>query len=274
MKTKMLFGILVLLLNICLNSNLYAQTSKDSVIINGLVSDYNGNAIDNCSVMFQNSKFDVLYQAKTNKSGEYKIKIPKGRYSNIGAINLDTYPHTMKPGTKSEDLRLEFWGWNFIADRDTTLNIRYNRLEAYGLHAFKIPGGMPTYQIYVRPMSLTMFLANKVINDAKPEESLSGKVRATSSDIAKCDNIAPNIDKMGIKVSIDGEEVSILMKQQIKEYYNSTIYGIAYYLTVSEPKKSTTLPYHVFKIELTDLQNGDKGEAIYHLEKMDYIEKK
>lgn len=73
----------------------------------------------------------------------------------------------MSPDTETDDLRLEFWGWDFIADRDTTLDIRYHRLEAYGLHAFHIPGGMPTYQIYVRPMSLTRFLASKGISPAQ-----------------------------------------------------------------------------------------------------------
>ena len=264
----------ILALFFYLNSNVYAQMQKDLVTITGRVSDYNGNPIDNCSVMFQNSNFDVLYETKTDEKGKYQIDIPKGKYSNISAIDMDTYPHTMKHGTKNEDLRLEFWGWNFIADRDTTLNIQYNRMEAYGLHVFQVPGGVPAYQIYVRPMSLTRFLTNKGIQNAQHKEDLSNIAQMSSADTAKCDNIAPAIDKAGIKVWIDGEEVDVLMKQQIKEYYEATEYGIAYYITVNGPKKSTTLPYKVFKIELTDLENGDKGEAIYYLEKTNYIEQK
>lgn len=264
----------ILALFFYLNSNVYAQMQKDLVTITGRVSDYNGNPIDNCSVMFQNSNFDVLYETKTDEKGKYQIDIPKGKYSNISAINMDTYPHTMKHGTKNEDLRLEFWGWNFIADRDTTLNIQYNRMEAYGLHVFQVPGGVPAYQIYVRPMSLTRFLTNKGIQNAQHKEDLSNIAQMSSADTAKCDNIAPAIDKAGIKVWIDGEEVDVLMKQQIKEYYEATEYGIAYYITVNRPEKSTTLPYKIFKIELTDLENGDKGEAIYYLEKTNYIEQK
>lgn len=264
----------ILALFFYLNSNVYAQIQKDLVTITGRVSDYKGNPIDNCSVMFQNSNFDVLYETKTDEKGKYQIDIPKGKYSNISAINMDTYPHTMKHGTKNEDLRLEFWGWNFIADRDTTLNIQYNRMEAYGLHVFQVPGGVPAYQIYVRPMSLTRFLTNKGIQNAQHKEDLSNIAQMSSADTAKCDNIAPAIDKAGIKVWIDGEEVDVLMKQQIKEYYEATEYGIAYYITVNRPEKSTTLPYKIFKIELTDLENGDKGEAIYYLEKTNYIEQK
>lgn len=265
---------LILILFLCLNSILYAQTSTDSVLIDGIVSDYNGNCISNCSVMFQNSNFNVLFETKTDINGRYRITIPKGKYSNMGAINMDTYPHTMKPGTENKDLRLEFWGWNVIADRDTTINIRYDRMEVYGLHVFQIQGSVPAYQIYFRPMSLTRFLFNKKITDAKHNEDLSDIVQTASSETARCDNIAPSIDKADIKVWIDGEEVPILMKQQIKEYYDAVEYGIAYYITVDKPIKRTSLPYRIFKVELTDIENGDRGEAIYYLEKANYIEGK
>lgn len=262
----------MLALLLCANSLTYGQTPKDSVTITGVVSDYDGNAIRNCSVMFQNSMFDVLFETKTDDEGQYQITVSKGKYSNLGAIDMDTYPHTMEPGMKTDDLRLEFWGWNVIADRDTTLNIKYHRMEAYGLHVFQIMGGVPTYQIYVRPMSLTRYLANKNIINTQHKEDLSGIQQSATNNAAKCDNLAPTIDKAGIKVWVDGEEVAVLMKQQIKEYYEADEYGIAYYLTVAEPVKPSSLPYRVFKVELTDLENGDKGEAIYYLEKENYIE--
>ena len=56
----------------------------------------------------------------------------------MAAVDLDVYPHTSN-GVSNEDQRLEFWAWDFIADRDTTINIRYHRMEVYGLHAFYIP---------------------------------------------------------------------------------------------------------------------------------------
>ncbi len=272
MKAKCFAGVWMLFLCLLGHCSLFSQTREDSVTIKGGVSDYEGKLIENCSVMFQNSNFDTLFETKTDKNGKYQICLPKGKYSNMGAIDMDTYPHTMRPGMKNEDLRLEFWGWNFIADRDTTLNIRYDRMEVYGLHAFQIPGGVPAYQIYVRPMSLTRFLAEKGIENAQHKEDLSGVTQASSVEIAKCDNLAPAIDKAGIKVWIDGEEVPVLMKQQIKEYYEATEYGIAYYLTVGIPQKRTSLPYQIVKVELTDLENGDRGEAVYYLEKNDYVE--
>ena len=31
------------------------------------------------------------------------------------------------------------------------------------------------------------------------------------------------------------------------------------------------LPYRIFKVELTDLENGDRGEGLYYMEKENYI---
>lgn len=264
--------VVLLVVVLCLSVTASAQVTEDSVTIRGLVSDYEGNAIGNCLVMLQNSNFDVLFETRTDKNGMYQLRIPEGRYNSMAAIDMDTYPHTMKPGTGDEDLRLEFWAWNFIADRDTTLDIRYHRMEAYGVHVFHIPGGMPTYQIYVRPMSLTRFLASKGIDNARHKEDLSGLVQESSADSARCDNIAPVIDKAGIRVWIDGDEADILMKQQVREYYEADEYGIAYYITVGMPERTSSLPYRIFKVELTDLENGDRGEALYYLEDTDYIE--
>ena len=69
----------------------------------------------------------------------------------MGALNMDEY--IIANSTLPEkDQRLEFWGWDFIADRDTTLNIQYHRMEAYGLRAFEsrvqhlLIGVCPSYE--------------------------------------------------------------------------------------------------------------------------------
>ena len=157
MKTPFIPKLILLFILFFLYSAGYAQ-QRDSVTIRGQVTDYNGQPIDSCSIFWQSPSFDDIKQAITDKNGYYTTRIPKGKYQSMGAINMSTYPHTVKPGLAEKDQRLEFWAWNFIADRDTTLNIRYHRMEVYGLRIFHIPGGMPTYQIYVRPMSLTRTL--------------------------------------------------------------------------------------------------------------------
>lgn len=228
----------------------YAR-QQDSVTIRGRVTDYNGLPIDSCSVAWQGPSFDFLKEAITDKDGYYAVRIAKGKYQSVAAINMSTYPRFAKPGLPEADQRLEFWAWNFIADRDTTLNIQYHRMEAHSLHAFYIAGGIPTYQIFVRPMSLTRFLNWQ-----------TGKAETIS--------LAPPADKLKVVVWIDGEEVPVLMKQPVKE--NLTEYGNAYLLTVDMPKHPKKgLPYRAFKVELTDLENGDRGEGLYYMEKENYV---
>lgn len=252
----------------------YAQ-QQDSVTICGQVTDYNGQPIDSCSIFWQSPSFNDVSTTMTGKDGRYSVRIPKGKYQSAGGINMATYPHTAKAGLPEADQRLEFWVWDFIADRDTTLNFRYHRMEAYGLRAFSIPGGMPAFQIYVRPMSLTRCL--KWQKDTKPEtlvhgQTLSNKDQKAVSEQAKASFWAPPADKLKAVVWIDGEEVPILMKQELKEYFDANEYGNAYLLTVDVPKQvKKDLPYYVFKVELTDLENGDRGEGLYYMEKEKYV---
>jgi hypothetical protein len=108
--------------------------------------------------------------------------------------------------------------------------------------------------VYVRPMSLTRTQA--WMKAGKPKEAI----------------LAPEPEQLKAVVWINGEEVPILMKQEIKEYFAPDEWGNAYLLTVDMPKnRNNTLPYYVFKVELTDLENGDRGEAIYYMEKETYV---
>lgn len=231
---------------------------QDSVTISGQVTDYDGTPIDSCDVIWQSPSFDSALRVKTDSKGHYEARIPKGKYQSMAAIHLPSYPNVaMQEGKlKEKDYRLEFWAWDFIADRDTTLNIRYHRMEVYGLRVFRIPGAMPCYQIYVRPMSLTRALAEMT------KEKKEGECQ-----------MSPHSEQLGVKVQIDGEEVPVLMKQEIKEYLSENEYANAYLLTVDMPKQpNTDLPYRIFKVELTDLENGDQGEGIYYMEKEKYKE--
>ena len=273
MKTPFIPKLILLFILFFLYSAGYAQ-QRDSVTIRGQVTDYNGQPIDSCSIFWQSPSFDDIKQAITDKNGYYTTRIPKGKYQSMGAINMSTYPHTVKPRLAEKDQRLEFWAWNFIADRDTTLNIRYHRMEVYGLRIFHIPGGMPTYQIYVRPMSLTRTLQwQKEEKSSLVHAQDLSKIEQTGlSKQAKGVLLAPSEDKLKAIVWIDGEKVPVLMKQEIKEYFDATEYGNAYLLTVDMPKhQKNILPYRIFKVELTDLENGDRGEGLYYMEKENYI---
>ena len=249
---KHLFFLFLFLLPVIVG---HAQQPQDSVTIRRRVTDYNDQPIDNCLIKWQSATFNGIREAATDKDGHYTIRISKGKYQSVAAINMATYPHTAKVELPEADQRLEFWAWDFIADRDTTLNIRYHRMEAYGMRVFRIPGGMPAYQLHVRPMSLTRFLQQQ--KETKEKALL----------------LAPPADKLKATVWIDGEEVPILMKQEIKEYFSANAYGNAYLLTVDMPKHPNSgLPYLVFKVELEDAENGDRGEGLYYMEKEDYVQ--
>lgn len=230
-----------------------AQTRQASVIISGQVTDFNGNAMAGASVFWQNESFDDVCSATCDENGYYKISVPCGRHYCISAINMQEYPKSKELKVSSpDDMRLEFWGWNFIAEHDTTLNIRYHRMEAYGVNVFSIQGATPAYQIYVRPMSLTR------------------TIEWTKNQTAEA-NLAPPADKLEVKVFIDGEEVDVLMKQAVKEYFCDTQTGTGFLISVNKPDVRPTRPYSTFRIVLADLENGDKGEAIYHYEHKDYM---
>lgn len=250
---------------------LQAQTAADSVTISGRVTDYEGHPIDSCSLFWQTPSFDDVVQGMTDADGRYTVRLPRGKYQSMGALRMDTYPHTPKGSTlPAADQRLEFWAWDFIADRDTTLDIRYHRMEVYGLRVFRIPGAMPCYQIFVRPMSLTRFQQMEA-DKAQHTQDVSNIEQGAARDDARAVRLAPTLDRLKATVWINGEEVPILMKQEIKEYFSADEWGNAYLLTVDRPKQDTALPYHVFKVELEDLDNGDRGEGIYYMEKEQYV---
>lgn len=226
---------------------LQMNAQEKSVTVSGHVMDYSGNAIAGASVCIQNEKFDDVYKTKSDSKGFFSLSVKRGKYFCMSAINMSTYPKSKELSVSEKDMRLEFWAWNVIADRDTTLDIRYNRMEAYGINVFSVQGATPAYQIYVRPMGLTRAM----------------KWMKTQDNYAA---LAPSPDNLDVNVSIDGEPVNVLMKQEVKEYFSPTQFGNAYLITVSLPKSELQKPYSVFKIELADKENGDKGEGLYYME--------
>lgn len=230
----------------------YSQYMTDSVTISGRVTDYDGNPLDSVSVFWQNEKFSVVHESITDANGYYLSRIKRGKYYVMGAINMSEYP-VAGSALPEDELRLEFWGWNFIADRDTTFDMQYHRLEVYGVNVFRIQGATPGYTIYCRPMSLT-----RTLEDMKNPQQKK--------------RWSPGPQELDVKVTIDDEIMPVKMKQEVWEYFDVNESGNAYLLFVDLPKKKNNLPYHVFRIQMTDMGNGDKGEAVYFLEKQKYIE--
>ena len=98
MKTPFIPKLILLFILFFLYSAGYAQ-QRDSVTIRGQVTDYNGQPIDSCSIFLAEPFFLMtLNKPSLTKNGYYTTRIPKGKYQSMGAINMSTYPHTVKPG--------------------------------------------------------------------------------------------------------------------------------------------------------------------------------
>lgn len=231
---------LLLLLALC------AGCTPRMVTVTGRVTDYDGNPLDSVTVGWLNAAFDGQYYTTTDADGRYAARIPAGRYASAGGIDMARYLHAGSV-LPEEEQRLEYWHWNFLADRDTTCDFRYHRLEVYGVNAFQVQGAAPGYTIYFRPMSLTRF--QRWVHAGRP-----------AGDNA----LAPPLDSARIEVTIDGERVPIRMRQQVAEYFDEENSSGAYLLFVGRP--AVNRPVKTFRIVVEDLGTGDKGEGALTLE--------
>lgn len=247
--------------------SLHAQTASDSVTISGHVTDFEGNAIDSCSIVWN---FGQGPQTLTDGNGFYSMRLKKGKYIAMYAIYLPSYCHTATANHWPEEKkRLEYWAWNVIADRDTTIDIRYDRVEVYGLHAFHVTGSVSTYQLWFRPMVMSRTVTDmmktpkeKISNGNYKEHSLLPIIGEPNVE-----DWSPDPENLDVKVWVESESVPVLMKRKVDEYIDADQIMKAYMVTVPYGKKQNNLPYIVFKVQLTDLETGEHGEGIYYMEK-------
>ncbi|NQX82047.1 MAG: hypothetical protein HRT66_08665 [Flavobacteriaceae bacterium] len=156
-------------------------------------------------------------------------------------------------------MRLEYWAWNVIADRDMTIHPRYQRLELYGLTAFKVLGGGSGLWLYVRPMSLGKLLEYD---------------KATYLDkeaVTKISDISVYPEDFKAKVFVDGVEVKIKSMQKIEEFSanNKAAPVLGYIINIPSIRK-TDMPYAIIKVVGENTELNEKGENIYFYEFSDY----
>lgn len=231
----------------------FSQNQENTITISGRVSDFDDNPISNCKIRVLRSNFTAAYTAFTDKDGLYSIpNVEKGKYMAIYALRPEEYPRELKVAEK--DMRLEFWAWNVIADKDLTINPRYNRLELYGTTVFKENGGYPAIMLYTRPMSLGRMLAygEALYKDKKKAEDEQVDISAEPEDIE-------------FKVWADDEPVTIRSVQPVQEYVGGGR-QMAYLLYLDLPKKQTG-KYCIFRVEAQNrAYGGEKGENVYFYE--------
>lgn len=241
-------------LGICYSQN------DNTITISGQVTDFNGNPIDSCSVEVFYSDFSTAYSAYTNNDGYYSIpNVKKGKYMAIYAIRPKEYPRQLK--VAEEDMRLEFWAWNVVADKDLTINPRYHRLELYGTTVFKENGGYPSMIIYTRPMSLGRMLS---YGQKKWEE----KKTAETEDV----DISAEPDEIEFKIYANDIPIAIQSVQAVREYAGGRR-QMAYLIHVDLPKMQPE-KYCIFRIEaFNNAYGGESGENVYFYEMPTYENK-
>lgn len=168
--------------------------------IKGRVTDYKGNPVDSCSVVVYNPDFTEAFEVLSDANGYYCIdSVPQGRYAAIAAMRDNEYPRVLK--VPLDSMKLEFWAWNVILDRDLSLDIHYDKMELYGTKAFFEYGGRQELLIYTRPMSVTKVIRDPNFMDKAAQE--------------KNTNVTVAPEFIDFKVYIDGAPTKVLSVQHL-----------------------------------------------------------
>jgi len=251
MKNKI---IVVTVLCLFLGINLFAQ-SGNTITISGQVTDFDGNPIDSSLVKLIHKDFSTAYETYSNEMGYYTLEnVEKGQYMAMFAMRLKEYPRVN--AVSEEDMRLEFWAWNVIADKDLTINPRYHRLELYGFQVLEVLSGAPYLMAYVRPMSLSKYIAYG--KDVYLDKEKSEKVSDISIELKDID----------FKIYAGNEPLSIHSVQSLVEYIGENNQSIkAFFLQFDRPKEFSVGDYCIFRIEAIHNAFGiEKGENLYFYE--------
>ena len=212
------------------------------VTIRGRVSHFDGNPVDSALVEIKNDDFSTAYRTHTDDEGYYELTVKPDNYLALLSVRMDEYPRFSS--LPEEEQKLEFWAWNFIARSDTVIDIRYDRLEIYGLNAFRIYGATPGYTIYCRPMSLGLLHSGN-------------------------DDLCPEPEDLDIDVDINGSPVNLNMVQKVREYVpGGELYGLL--LHVGLPENKVKGEYDLLRLLMRHRTNGDAGEALLYRESTVY----
>ncbi|WP_320054726.1 carboxypeptidase-like regulatory domain-containing protein [uncultured Acetobacteroides sp.] len=242
----------ILLLAIGMSTGLKAQ---EMVTIHGQVTDFKSNPIDSATVSITDKNFEQLYTTQTGADGRYSLKVPKGRYYSLWAINFNHYGKT----------KLEYWAWNIPAYSDLEINPQYDRMEVYGVNVFEPKvGPFNTYMIYFRPMSLTKSL--RYFNQSNKEQyEKTSNAKHDTTDMAP-KTIIP--DELTVK--INDKEVKILQIQKLTEYGRGS-YNYGYIIQVQKEKDTSGKPgTDRITVILHSNETNESGRSDCFYEKPEY----
>ena len=144
----------------------------------GYTLDKNRTPVAGAMVLVKDERFQNLYETESDENGYYEIEAADAVYPFVIAVK-DYAVHN-----------LEYWCQNLDLRQDRRLDMAFDKVEVYGLHAFAVNGGLNALMVYFRPMSLAKFQAGEA-------------------------DITPEIGEM--KVTLDGVAVEVLVTNEVKE---------------------------------------------------------
>ena len=183
------------------------------MLLNGYVKDKYGMPIADAVVEIKDCNFITLYHTQSNDDGYYQLDIPEGRYPFLVAVKNYAVNY------------LEYWCQNLPLFEDTTLDVSFDTIELYGLHAFEIKGAGNGLMIYLRPMSLLKFQRGD--EDISPDDPV-------------------------FQITIDGKDCPVILKNQVTELADNQ--KLTAYLIQAE------LPDGIFAWKQLDVQIRDKEQ--------------
>ncbi len=215
----------------------------------GHVRDFDGKPIEGADIELKTTRFDNAAATRSAADGSYSLTVEPGMYIALAAVK------------DYQVSKLEYWAWNVPAAGEVEINPRFDRLEVYGLNAWRPQGGLPSYQIYFRPMSLTMTIA--AVTKAGGMDKLGG---------LSLIDIAPDLEAKDIAVKIDGESVEVLRVNKVQEASGPTRALYGYLIQTPLPKTPPAGDWITVDVTLTDPATGEKGEGRLYLARPRYVQ--
>lgn len=190
--------------------------------LSGYTVDKNKMPVTDAMVEVKDDRFQTLYRTASDENGFYEIEAADEVYPFLIAVK--------DYGVNN----LEYWCQNLDLRRDQRLDVAFDKLEIYGLHAFAVKGGLNALMVYFRPMSLVKFQAGEA-------------------------NIAPEIAK--VKVSLDGIDVEVLVTNEVKESIGDGEMT-AYLIHIENPNADRQ--WNRLDLELWDKAGNFGAATTYH----------
>ena len=183
----------------------------------GYTLDKQNNPVAGATVELKDFHFQTQHQTFSDENGYYEISAEDRRFPFLIAVK-DYAVHN-----------LEYWCQNLDLTVDRRLDMRFDMLEVYGLHAFSVKGGREALMVYFRPMSLPKF-------------------RRKEADLA------PMLKE--IRTTLDGEVVQVLVTNAVKESIGEGCVT-AYLIQIDNPGNRK---WERLDMEIWD-QDGNYGAA-------------